>query len=633
MMATISTTNSIYLSPIPFPRVTIQDAFWTPRLETSRGVTIPHVYEQCKATGRIDAFKLDWRPGKPNEPHIFWDSDVAKWVEGASCSLATHPNEDLDALLDEVITLIVSAQQPDGYLNVHFTAVEPEMRWTNLRDWHELYCAGHLIEAAVAHYQATGKRTLLDAMCRYTDYIDTVFGSEPGKIRGYPGHEEIELALIKLYRDTGQEHYLKLCQYFVDERGTQPHFFDAEAIARGEDPRQFWHRGHEYNQSHLPVRRQTEAVGHAVRAMYLYSGMADLAAETDDVGLLTACRCLWDSVTLRKMYLTGGIGSHHAHEDFGGDYELPNASAYSETCAAIGLVFFAHRMLQFDGHSRYADVMERALYNNILAGVSLRGDTFFYVNPLTSDGSHHRQGFFDCACCPPNIIRLLASLGQYVYSVADKALYVHLYIAGKVETENGGQPITLTQRTDYPWDGAVQIALGLQEPASFDLMLRIPDWCRQYELRVNGQVSEAPVLKGYARLRRRWSDGDEVVLNLAMPVERIVAHPKVAADAGKVALQRGPLVYCLEQCDHVADVRSILLPDDAQLTVRFDRDLLGGAVVIEGTGLAPSLSGWENRLYGPAEATATESIKVQAIPYCLWDNRQAGAMTVWLPRA
>ena len=620
------------LTPVPLADVTIADAFWAPRVETNRRVTVPHEYEQCLETGRIDAFRLQWKPGDPDPPHIFWDSDLAKWIEAASYCLATRRSRKVQRLLDEAIDLVVAAQRPDGYLNVHYTVVEPDKRWSNLRDCHELYCAGHLIEAAVAHHEATGDTRLLDALCRYADTIDSVFGPQRGKRRGYPGHEEIELALVKLYRATGNERYLRLSRFFIDARGTQPHYYDQEAKARGDEPQRYWARAYDYNQSHKPVREQDEAVGHSVRAMYLYSGMADVAAETGDAELLAACKRLWESTTLRKMYVTGGVGSSGHGERFTRDYDLPNATAYAETCAAIGLVFFAHRMLGIEADGRYADALERALYNGALSGVSLDGKHFFYTNPLASAGAHHRRVWFGCACCPPNIARLLASLGGYVYAVARRALYVHLYIGGSAEAEVAGQRVTLTQATDYPYAGDVALTLALKAPAAFDLMLRVPGWCRRHSVKLNGRPLEAQVTKGYARLRREWRDGDRVELSLAMPVERVAAHPSLAEDAGRVALQRGPVVYCLEQCDHRADVRSFVLPDRAKLTARRDRKLFGGTAVIEGTALAPATAGWKGSLYRPAADQQMRQVRLKAIPYCLWDNRDPGPMTVWLPR-
>jgi hypothetical protein len=437
------------MTPLGLTDVTVADGFWRPRLDVNRQRAIPHIHEMCKRTGRLDALRLQWEPGRPNPPHIFWES-VAKWIEAASYSLATHPDAVLDRRLNEVIALLAGAQQPDGYLNAHYTVVEKGKRLTNLRECHELYCAGHLMEAGVAHFRATGRRTLLDVVSRYADFLDRTFGR--GKRTGYCGHEEVELALVKLYRATGRERYLRLAEYFINERGRRPNFFDAEARARGEDPARQWAPGgNAYYQAHRPVREQREAVGHAVRAMYLYCGMADVATETGDRALLAACRRLWQNTTERKMYVTGGIGARHLGEAFGDDWELPNETAYAETCAAVGLVFFAHRMLQIEADGRYADVMERALYNGVLAGISLDGEKYFYVNPLASAGGHHRQPFFDCACCPPNIARLLASLGPYVYSAGRDALYVHLYVGGEARADVAGRRVVLKQRTAYPW--------------------------------------------------------------------------------------------------------------------------------------------------------------------------------------
>ena len=636
------------LRPLALADVKIADTFWAPRQETNRTAGIRHQYKQLKETGRLDSLKLGWKPGQDNPPHHFWDSDIAKWIEAAGYSLATHPDPELQKLVDDTAALVASAQQADGYLNVHFTVVEPEKRWSNLRDAHELYCAGHLMEGAVAHFQATGNRVLLDALCRYADHIGRTFGPERGKKKGYPGHEEIELALIKLYHATGNERYLKLSKYFIDQRGQQPHYYDEEAVARGDDPKKYWARNYEYLQAHKPVREQDEAVGHSVRAMYLYSGMADVAAETGDEALLAACKKLWASTAERKMFLTGGVGSSHWGEKFTGDYELPNEAAYAETCAAIGLVFFAHRMLQIEADAKYADAMEQALYNGVISGVDLAGTKFFYVNPLASNGGHHRQEWFGCACCPPNIARLVASLGSYIYSAAPDGLYVHLYVAGEGAAEVGGQRVTLRQETAYPWNGDVKLTVGIQQPSKFDLFLRIPGWCRKHTLRVDGKAVGHRIVKGYARISRTWANGDRVELSLAMPIERVAAHPRVAQDAGKVALRRGPLVYCLEQCDNAAPVRSILLPDKAKLTARFDRvgaalcgcpgrprraAPTGGVVVIEGQGLAPTQGGWKGKLYRPAAALSLRPARFRAIPYCLWDNREAGAMTVWLPRA
>ena len=619
-------------APLPFTAVSIDDGFWAPRLRVNREHTIPTEYRQCRDTGRIDAFRLDWKPGSEPVPHIFWDSDVAKWIEAASYSLATHPDPELRALLDEVITLIASAQQPDGYLNTHFSVVEPEKRWTNLRDKHELYCAGHLIEAAVAHYQATGKRSLLEVLCRYADHIDRTFGPRPGQKRGYPGHEEIELALVKLFQATGERRYLELSKYFIDERGQQPHYYDLEAVARGDDPRNYRFKTYAYLQAHVPVREQTEVVGHAVRAMYLYSAMTDLARETNDQSLLTVCERLWQNLCLQNMYITGGIGPEAANEGFTSNYDLPNETAYAETCAAIGLVFWNQRLLQLACDSRYADVLERALYNGVLSGVSLDGEKFFYENPLASQGGHHRQAWFDCACCPPNLARLFASLGQYIYAQNDHEMVVHLYIQGSATFQIAGQNVRLRQQTRYPWEGSVMLQLDMEQPATFGLRLRIPGWCHSAKLSVNGEPIElaSRMECGYVKLERLWHPSDRVQLDLDMPVEQVYAHPDVRQDSGQIALQRGPLVYCLEAADHSVPLQRIVMPREATLSSHFEADLLGGVTVITGEGLAADTTGWENALYRK-QGPDLKPCALTAIPYYAWDNRQPGQMRVWLP--
>ena len=617
-------------TPVPWKAVTIDDSFWTPHLRVNREYTLPQVYRFCKETGRIDAFRLNWKPGM-EALHIFWDSDVAKWVEAASYSLATHPDPSLATQVDEVIRLIVGAQQPDGYLNTYFTVVEPAKRWTNLRDWHELYCAGHLIEAAVAHFQATGKRVLLDAMCRYADYIDSVFGPEPGKKRGYPGHEEIELALVKLYRVTGEKRYLHLSQYFVDERGRQPQYFDIEARQRNEDPAAYWAKTYEYNQSHLPVREQDEVVGHAVRAMYLYSAMTDLACEFHDASLFAACKRLWNHLCATRLYITGGIGSAAHNEGFTTDYDLPNETAYAETCASIGLVFWNHRMLQVECAAHYADVLERALYNCVLGGVSLDGQKFFYENPLASPGTHHRHKWFRVACCPPNIARLLASLGQYIYSVHERELAVHLYMQSTVQTKLGGQAVNIRQETSYPWHGTITLRLAMEAPSMFGLKLRIPGWCQQAHLTVNGEEFDiaSHLEQGYVRVERTWQSGDSIELELAMPVERMYANPNVRQDVGCVALQRGPLVYCLEGVDCSESLQRIVLPTTAELASHFAPDMLDGVMVIRGNVLIEDETDWAGTLYRTSPPSLQPGV-ITAIPYYAWDNRQPGEMRVWL---
>ena len=620
--------NSI---PLSLQHVEINDAFWSPKLQVNREVTIPAIYQRCKETGRIDAWKLTWRPGQPREPHVFWDSDVAKWIEAAAHSLATHPEANLEAALDELIDTIARAQQPDGYLNTHFTVVHPEWRWKNLRDWHELYCAGHLIEAAVAYFHATGKRKFLDTVCRYVDHIESVFGAQPGQKRGYDGHEEIELALVKLFQATGEKRYLQLAKYFVDERGRQPHYFDVEAHERGEEPASYWAKTHEYTQSHIPVREQTLPVGHAVRGMYLYAAMADLAVAYDEVELLTACKCIWQHLVHKRMYVTGGIGSSRANEGHTADYDLPNATAYAETCAAIGLVLFTQRLQQIEPDAAYADVLERALYNGCLSGVALSGDRFFYENPLESRGQQQRWEWHECSCCPPNMARLLAALGQYIYAQHANEFFVHLYIGSAAQFDIAGKNVKLTQQSEYPWNGKIIFQIESEHEVDFTLALRIPGWCRSAEIKVNGEeVALAPLMqKGYAKLQRRWRTGDLVELNLAMPVERVQAHPQVRANCGRIALQRGPLIYGLEEIDNGKNLNDLVLASEEKLVVKFEPDLLGGVSVITGTAKRRRLAPWQDQLYR-ADAADTEKIFFKAVPYFSWANRAPGEMVVWM---
>ncbi|MFO7959173.1 MAG: glycoside hydrolase family 127 protein [Candidatus Brocadiia bacterium] len=634
--------------PVPFENVQFTDRFWAPRMETNRSVTLPAQYEHLKDTGRIDAWRLDWQPGDPNPPHKFWDSDVAKWLEAVGWTLAAGPDPELERLADRVIELIAGAQQPDGYLNTHFTVAEPDKRWTNLRDDHELYCAGHLIEAAVAYHRATGKERFLKVLRRYAEHIDRVFGREEGQLPGYPGHEEIELALVKLYRATREERFLGLASYFINERGREPHYFDREAERRREEPPQRDPASDEapysYWQAHLPVHQQSTAEGHAVRAMYLYSGMADVALETGDVELADACRRLWDNATRRRMYVTGGIGSGRRGERFTFDYDLPNETAYAETCAAIGLVFFAHRMLRFEADGRYADAMERTLYNGVLSGISLDGRRYFYENPLTvhpgatrfhglnhGSGEVTRRPWFGCACCPPNIARLLASLPQYAYGQSADTAFVHLYVQGTAELSLGGNPVGLDVETDYPWDGDVQISVSPEGPGEFTLALRVPGWCRAPRAAVNGTPVplEAALQSGYARIRRWWRPGDTVELQLPMRVERIEASPRVRADCGRVALQRGPLVYCLEEVDNGPDLRDIVLPRDSALEAHPAADLPEGVLALNGPALRRDPSEWDGELYRATPSSLRE-VRIKAVPYFAWCNREPGEMLVWI---
>jgi len=631
--------------------VMINDRFWSPRVRQVREVIIPYQWEvlndripAAEPSYAIENFRIA-AGEKEGEFYgwVFQDSDVAKWLEAVGYCLTNRSDPELERLADSVIDVIVKAQQADGYLNTYFTIKEPAKRWTNLRDNHEMYCAGHMMEAAVAYCEATGKRNLLDSMCRLADHIDATFGPERGKRRGYPGHEEIELALIKLFRATGEERYLNLSKFFIDERGREPHYYDLEAKARGDEPPGGRH-GKAYSQAHLPVREQTTAVGHAVRAMYLYSGMAAVAAETNDETLVTACKRLWDNLTKRQMYVTGGIGAAVQGEAFTFDYDLPNDTAYTETCAAIGLIFWAHRMLRLDVDRDYADVMERALYNGVLSGVSLDGKKYFYVNPLEvwpeacerrQDLKHvdtTRRSWFNCACCPPNIARLLASFGQYIYSKDEDTVYVHLFAGSEADCELAGQRVSLTQRTEYPWKETVEITVRTETEVRFTLAIRVPGWCKDAKVRVNDKDIKITAVsrKGYARIARLWRSGDRVEILLPMPIERIHAHPAVRANAGKVALQRGPVVYCLEEVDNGPNLPDLSLPQDAKLTLGDCDQSLGGAPIIHGVARRSKItSQWKDVLYNPI-ALEREEGAIKAIPYFAWANRQPGEMLVWI---
>lgn len=639
--------------PLTLKKTVINDSFWSKYQKLIRDVVLPYQKDAlndnipgAEPSHAIKNFKIaaGLETGE-FQGWVFQDSDVAKWLEAVAYSLSQTPDSELERSADEVIDIIEKAQQRDGYLDTYFIIKEPEKRWTNLEECHELYCAGHMIEAGVAYFSATGKRKLLDVVCRLADCIDSVFGPELGKMKGYCGHQEIELALVKLYRITGNERYLSLSRYFIDERGKEPYYFSLEREKR--DVLEFWPGfskfKREYMQTHLPVREQKTAEGHAVRTVYMYSAIADIVAETGDEGLLDACRNVWNNIVKRKMYITGGIGSAAFGEGFTFDYDLPNDTVYAESCASVGLVMLAHRMLKIEAKGEYGDVMERALYNNILSGMALDGKSFFYVNPLEvlpeacekNPAMEHvkpvRQKWFSCSCCPPNIARLLMSLSQYIYTVGKNSIYTHLYIGGKAEFDLDGTSVILTQETNYPWDGNVRLkATGFGEK-EFTLALRIPAWCRNYKLRVNGKILKTGVdiLKGYAKINRIWNDEDAVELSMDMPAELIQANPKVRADAGKVAITRGPLVYCLEEIDNGSNLSAISIPLDCSLEIEKDNSFLNDAVTIRTTAIRTDDKCWPDELYRPAVNTEKETI-IKAVPYSMWCNRRPGEMTVWI---
>jgi Uncharacterized protein conserved in bacteria len=590
---------------------------------------------------------------------VFQDSDVAKWIEAASYSLAHHPDAVLEARVDEAIRLIAAAQRPDGYVNTYFMVMAPDKRWTDLAWGHELYCAGHLIEAAVAHNASTGKTTLLDVARRYADCIDKAFGPEPGKIRGVCGHPEVELALFRLWRATGETRYRDLAVFFVEERGRDPTAFDEKQPLGASTttpwlategsygfviPKTKWFR-RDYMLNHAPLRSQPDATGHAVRAVYLYSAMAEEYADSGDPTLLAALRRLWDSLVSRRMYVTGGIGSQAHGERFTADFDLPSDTAYAETCAAIGLAQWAARMTAIEGDGRYGDVFERALYNGALSGVSLDGTRYFYVNPLVvepgvaacrQDHEHvqeRRVQWNACACCPPNIARLIASIPSYLYGVTDDALWVHQYAESEASASVGGTRVSLSAKTEYPWSGVVDIGLDPEREAEFALKLRIPAWCPSFDCRINGEpLAAVAVHSGYLTIPRRWRRGDRVRLALDMEPTAMRADDRIPELAGQVAVQRGPLVYCAEQIDNGERLSGLCLDPNGALGAKYEEGTMGGTVVVRASGSRESSPSAPSGLpYAKASALRRERTDIALVPYHQWGNRAPGGeMRVWL---
>jgi uncharacterized protein len=636
------------LTELPLTAVQIQDTFWSPRLEVNRTRTLDHVYKELEATECIRNFDIASGKVQAKFGGPWWaDSDVYKWIEGASYILALHPDARLESKVEELIAKIAAAQQKDGYLDTYIQLNLPDLKWKSLAFNHEMFCAGSLFEAAVAHNQATGKRSLLDVALRLADHLDSTFG--PGKQAGIPGHEEVELALIRLYRLTHEKRYLQLAQYFIDSRGQKPSIFErqyeqlperkVDLLGHPMNIKDFYRRfflinpakfDTSYSQDQLPVRQQRVAVGHAVRAMYLYSGMADLVYETGDEGLWEALESLHDSVTLHRMYVTGGIGPSERNEGFTADYDLPNEDAYQETCASAGMVLWNYRMLKLTGDARYADTMELSLYNALAAGVSLTGDTFCYVTPLASRGDFKRDPWFGVPCCPTTIARFVPALGRYIYSESPDGLWVNLFIAGQVNANVAGKKVTLRQSGNYPWDGKIKFTVGVEAPQDFAIRVRVPGWAAGADFRVNGEKFSPHVVNGYAEIRRSWSNGDTIDLTLPMDIQRLEANPQVLYDHGKTALRRGPLFYCLEQADQEAPVEQISLPLGAQLEGQYTPGLLGGITVIKGQGLLHPLDDWKDVLYQPVHPAATKPVPITAVPYCIWGNRGLGKMAVWL---
>jgi DUF1680 family protein len=598
------------LRPVSVSAVQLRDAFWEPRRKINCEVTIPAQWKHCESTGRIQNFRV--ASGKVEgafQGMFFNDSDVYKWAEAAAWSLATDPDPNLEATLDGVIAEIATAQQPDGYLNTYFMFEREKDRYANLKDMHEIYCAGHLIQAAVAHHRATGKTTFLEIATRLADHLCAIFG--PGKRVGACGHEEAEMALVELYRDTGEPRYLALAECMIEARGQMPPILG----------------GSNYHQDHLPFAQQKEVTGHAVRMLYLCSGATDVLAETGNKAYQAALSALWANFTGKRMYVTGGAGSRWEGEAFGADYELPNDRAYTETCAAIGSVMWQWRMLNLTGEARFADLMEWTLYNAVLPGLSLDGTHYFYQNPLSDTGKHRRQEWFGCACCPPNVARLLASLPGYFYSTSEDGIYVHLYASNRaIITLHTGETVVLSIQTEYPWNGRIDFTIEEAPAMPFALSFRRPGWASFRE-------SDAGFLSGqYERIYKTWKAGESGSLEFPMQVDRIVTHPHVASNYRQQALKYGPLIYCLEQADHPdRDLHRIALHSYTEFTPEFRPDLLGGVTVLNGRG-GITLSQPNSLYFAPGATTeAGAPVPIQAIPYYAWANRAPGPMRVWLP--
>ena len=613
--------NDYPVAPVPFTAVKIEGGFWKPRLDTNRTVTVWYDFKRCEETGRIDNFaKAGKLMSGPFKGIPFDDSDVFKVIEGAAYTLALQADPKLDKYLDDLIVKIAAAQEPDGYLYTART-IDPKghvkffgpQRWSQLAGSHELYNIGHLYEAAAAHFQATGKRSLLDVALKSADLVCKTFGPTPDQLKEPPGHEEIEMGLVKLYRVTGDQKYLDQARFFCHLRGRA----DTHRL-RGAN-----------QQDHKPIVEENEAVGHAVRAAYFYAGVADVAALTGEAAYIAAIDRIWENVVSRKLYLTGGIGARHKGEEFGENYELPNDTAYNETCAAIANALWNHRMFLLHGDAKYLDVLERILYNGFLSGVATTGDRFFYPNPLESGPKYLRSPWFGCACCPVNVVRFLPSIAGYVYAVHEDRLYVNLFIDGTAHARVADTTVSLKQQTNYPWDGKISLTVTPEKPTTFALQVRIPGWVRneplpsnlyryddglkpQASLTVNGQPVELKLDKGFATIKRQWQSGDTVTLDLPMPVRRVVAHESLQADHDRFAVERGPIVFCAEGADNGGKVFDKVPGRDVRFETQSRPDLLGGVVTVK---IVP----------------AGQGDSLECIPYYAWCHRGGNQMRVWFP--
>jgi DUF1680 family protein len=629
----VSTTTSPHARwrTLALGSVSLTEGFWHRKQEINRRVSLPHGYRMLNQSGNFNNLRLAAGSGEGEyRTPVFMDSDVYKWLEAVSYDLGNNPDPELESMADQAIALVAAAQQEDGYLNSYYQVNKPDERWTDLDHDHELYCAGHLFEAAVAHHRATGKSSLLDVARRFADHIDATFG--PGKRQGTPGHPEIELALVELYRETGERRYLDLAGFFVDQRGG--------GMMRG------YRLGPAYQQDHVPVREAEEVTGHAVRQLYLTAGVTDIYMETGEQALFDAMARLWHDMTARKMHVTAGFGARFVGESFGQAYELPSDRCYCETCAAIASMMWNWRLLLATGEARYADLLERSLYNGFLSSVSLDGQRYFYVNPLQSRGADpmrsrgvvERPEWFGCACCPPNVMRQIAMVGHHVVTVDELGLQIHQYIATRMEVElEATGRVVLRMETDYPWDGKVKVTIEETGGKGWTLALRVPGWCEGASLQVNGQAVDVAAAGGtYAAIERVWQAGDVVELDMPMPPRFVEPNPRVDAIRGSLAIERGPLVYCLEGVDQDPglDLLDVRVAPGASLEAVRREDLLGGVVAVEVQGAVVDVGPWRDELYRPAtvEKLPQRKVTLTAVPYYAWANRGPGTMRVWIPR-